>query len=101
MSPLSNASTRDLREILQALCKNNDINIIKPVFSYLRPNCKYDPNSKGSIYFDIQWASAFDLRFLLVNLCENENIKKRVDTYLEALGHSEPAEVNSQAANPP
>lgn len=100
MSSLSKASTRDLREILQALCKNNDINIKKAVFSYMRPNRKYDPNSEGFVD-DIFWATAFDLRFLLVNLCENENIKRRVDAYLEALGHSEPAAVNSQAANPP
>lgn len=104
MSPLSKASTRDLREILQALCKNNDIDIIKSVVSYLKPNLNYDPNSEGfmdALFIEIQWAKAFDLRFILVNLCENEKIKRRVDAYLEALGHSEPAEVNSQTVNPP
>lgn len=104
MSPLSDASTRELREILQALCKNNDINIIQSVLSYLRPNRKYDTNSEGfrDVFSnEIQWATAFDLRFLLVNLCENEKIKRRVDAYLEALGRSQPAEVNSQTANPP
>lgn len=103
MSRLSDTSTRDLREALQALCKNSDINIIKSVFRYLRPDREYDPNSDGFMdaIFVIQGATAFELHFFLDNLCKNEDIKKRVDTYLEALARSEPAEVSSQAADPP
>lgn len=91
----------DLRAIVQALCGYQSIR--QQVVTFLRALQIYHPNEvpRSSMDHDtlIQKASARDLSLLIADLCVAEDINKRVDNYIEALDHTEPAGVARKAAD--
>lgn len=100
MSQLASASLGDLRAITHALCENAIIK--KNITDDLQALCNSKPSKDSGETTDlvslIELATAQQLHNLQFHYCGNEDIKKRVENYLQVLRHTKPAEATSKAA---
>ncbi|KAK7718409.1 hypothetical protein SLS64_002364 [Diaporthe eres] len=103
MSQPTSASLGDLRVIAHALCE--DANIKKTMIDYLRASRNSSTGKDCGEATDhvalIEQATARELYTIQLHHCKNEEIKKRVENYLQVLLYTKPAEVAPEIADSP
>lgn len=97
------ASLGDLRVIAHALCE--DDNIKKTTINYLRAPRNSSTGKDCGEATDhvalIDQATAQELYTIQLHHCKNEEVKKRVENYLQVLLYTKPAEVAPEIADSP